>query len=67
MHCPQTYLDNAAKDLSLVPTFLRRAALEQDPVERMKLVIANYIGTQHINVTYTQARAPLNPILGETL
>jgi hypothetical protein len=45
------------------PIFLRKAALEQDSIERMKYVITFVISGMHQVATQ---RKPFNPILGET-
>ena len=66
IHYPKSFLQTAAYDLSYCSTFMAKAALESDPVERLKLVIATYIGGQHINPSLIGLRAPLNPVLGET-
>ena len=47
--------------------FLMKAANESDPVERMKWIIAYYFSGHYINSTIMDSRAPINPILGETL
>ncbi|CDW73094.1 UNKNOWN [Stylonychia lemnae] len=67
MHYPRTYLQGSAKDLSLAPLYFKKAAEATDPIERLKWVVATYIGGHHINVSQMQCRAPLNPILGETV
>ena len=67
MHYPRTYLEASAKDLSLAPLYFKKAAEATDPVERLKYVVAAYIGGSSINVIEMQCRAPLNPILGETI
>jgi hypothetical protein len=67
VHCPRTYLECAAMDLSFSPDYLRKAALEKDPIARLKLITCMYVGGQHISPQYCQMRAPLNPVLGETL
>jgi hypothetical protein len=36
-------------------------------MERLKCVIAMYVGGQHINPADMQCRAPMNPIIGETV
>jgi len=66
MHFPRTYLEAAAIDISLAPLYFKKAAEVTDPVERLKYVVAAYIGGSHINISQLQLRAPLNPILGET-
>ena len=67
MHYPRTYLEGSAVDLSLAPKYFKKAAECIDPVERLKWVVSTYIGGHHINVSQMQCRAPLNPILGETI
>jgi hypothetical protein len=53
-------------DLSYCNKWLKQAAKQKDPVERIKCVIANYVSTHVINPTLVQCRIPLNPIIGET-
>lgn len=43
---------------------MNRAAMETDPVERFKLVIACFVATPYYLNMFLK---PLNPILGETL
>ena len=45
------------------PHFLKRAALESDPVERLKFVISFIVSGMHQVATQ---RKPFNPIIGET-
>lgn len=45
------------------PVYLRRAALEQNPIERMKLVITFVVSGMH---QVASMRKPFNPIIGET-
>ena len=45
------------------PIFLKRAALETDPIERMKNAITFVVSGMHMVATQ---RKPFNPILGET-
>jgi hypothetical protein len=45
------------------PSFLPKAAKSDDPVERMKNVMAFFISGLH---TSCDMRKPFNPILGET-
>jgi hypothetical protein len=45
------------------PIYLKKAALESNPVERMKFVIAFMISGMH---TVAPQRKPFNPIIGET-
>lgn len=67
IHCPNTYLDCAAMDFKGYSQYLNLASKTQDPIERIKLITAMFMGGQHISPEYCQMRAPLNPILGETL
>jgi len=46
--------------------YLTKAAKIEDPLERMKLVVTNFISSHFINPTLIQCRIPLVPILGET-
>ena len=46
---------------------LTKAAECSDPIERLKWVAAYYIAGNHISPSDWQCRAPLNPILGETV
>ena len=39
---------------------------EKDPIERMRLLLAGYIGNWTYNVYASKGRGPLNPLLGET-
>ena len=45
------------------PIFLRKAALETDPIERMKFAITFVVSGMHV---VASMRKPFNPILGET-
>eukprot|EP00347_Sterkiella_histriomuscorum_P017855 403347716 len=67
MHYPRTYLEGSAVDLSLAPKYFKQASESIGALERLKWVVATYIGGHHINVSQMQCRAPLNPILGETI
>lgn len=61
--CPKSMLEVMATISGCNPYYLNAAAFAQDPVERMKLVMAcsvAYIYPTHI------FEKPLNPILGET-
>jgi hypothetical protein len=51
MHYPRTYLESTAIDLCLAPKYFKKASETSDPVERIKWVIATYVGGHHINVT----------------
>jgi len=53
-------------DLSYCNKWLKLAAKDSDPVERMKKIVAFYVSPHFINPTLIQCRIPLNPILGET-
>lgn len=67
MHCPITFVESASYDLLYCSRFLTPAAETDDPFERLKLIICMYAGGTHIMPAMTQCRAPLNPILGETV
>jgi hypothetical protein len=63
----RTYVEGAAADLIWSSKYLTKAAEMKDPIERLKLVITSYLAGNHISPSDTQCRAPLNPILGETV
>lgn len=67
IHCPITYVEGASRDLAFASRFLTPAAETDDPFERLKLIISMYIGGSHIMPALCQSRAPINPILGETV
>jgi Oxysterol-binding protein len=67
MHVDRTYVEGAAADLIWSSNYLTRAAKTQDPIERLRLVITSYLAGNHVTPSDTQCRAPLNPILGETV
>jgi hypothetical protein len=54
-------------DVLLCQRFLTPAAETDNPFERLKYIICMYVGGSHINPAFCQCRAPLNPILGETV
>lgn len=66
VHVERTYVEGAAADLIWSSRFLTKAAECVDPIERLKYVITSYLAGNHISPSYSQCRAPLNPILGET-
>lgn len=45
------------------PRFLERAAMQEDPVERMRNVVCFLLG---VTITFVLTDKPLNPFLGET-
>ncbi|EKX40994.1 hypothetical protein GUITHDRAFT_96169 [Guillardia theta CCMP2712] len=61
---PRTILECAAYQFCFCPHYLSRAAMETDPVERLKHVTACFIACIH---TTSQFVKPFNPTLGETL
>lgn len=65
LSAPKTYLECIAGDL-FHTKFLDRAAATQDPVLRMKNVIAFTLSGLCRNITELGNNGPLNPILGET-
>jgi hypothetical protein len=67
MHVERTYVEGAAADLIWSSKFLTAAANTSDPIERLKLVTTSYLAGNHISPSDCQCRAPLNPILGETV
>lgn len=66
-HHPRSFLEGACYDLSYSSLFMTKAALTEDPIERIKLILAMYIGGHHINPATIGLRAPLNPVIGETV
>lgn len=52
VHCPRSFLESAANDLSLSHKHLMLAAKTDDPIERIKHVICMYVGGHHINPAY---------------
>jgi hypothetical protein len=52
IHSPLTYLQGAAMDLSLSSRYLTKAALTNDPFERLRLILAMYIGGSNINPAF---------------
>lgn len=67
VHVERTYVEGAAADVIWSSKFLTRAAEESNPIERLKLVVTSYLAGNHISPSDCQCRAPLNPILGETV
>lgn len=67
VHSSSSYLECAAMDMRNCSRYLTKAAETSDPILRLKLITSMYIAGQHISPEYCQMRAPLNPILGETL
>lgn len=67
MHVERTYVEGAAADVIWASKYLTKAAETADPIERLKLVITSYLAGNHISPSDCQCRAPLNPILGETV
>jgi hypothetical protein len=61
--CANSILHSVASVSIANPLFLNIAAMQTDPIERFKHVIASAIS--HIHMTHEFAK-PLNPILGET-
>lgn len=66
IHYPASHLNLQANDL-LFCNYLTQAAQVNDPLERIKYLIACDIAGIFPNPTLLQTRVPLNPILGETL
>ena len=52
-----------AQNFSTIPFYFNRASKSDDPVERLKLIIANEMACVIYNKSFEK---PLNPILGET-
>jgi len=51
----------------LYTEFLKQAAASSEPYERLKLVTTFVLAGLHNSISALKSRAPLNPILGETL
>ena len=49
IHFPRTYLESACIDLSYCSKYMTKAAEIDDPVERLKLIVAMYVGGHYIN------------------
>jgi len=62
---PRTYLECIAGDF-LATKFLDKAAATDDPVLRLKHIIAFTVSGLHRNIVALGNNGPLNPILGET-
>jgi hypothetical protein len=65
LSAPRTYLECIAGDLAQTK-FLDKAAATDDPVLRLKYVIAFTMAGLHRNTTELGNSGPLNPVLGET-
>jgi hypothetical protein len=61
--CPKSMLETTATVSGVHPLYLNAAALTNDPVERMKLVMTATIAFLYPTHMFEK---PLNPILGET-
>jgi len=62
---PRTYLECVAHDL-VYTELLDQAAATEDPVKRMKYIVAFFIAGLHRNACEMGNNGPLNPVLGET-
>ena len=67
LHGEMTTMNILCTDMSNCSLFLNQAAKEEDPQKRIKLVAAYYFSGLHISTAALGPKAPLNPILGETL
>jgi len=65
LSAPRTYLECIAGDLCHTK-FLDKAAATEDPVTRLKNVVAFTIAGLSRNITELGNNGPLNPVLGET-
>jgi hypothetical protein len=65
LSAPKTYLECIANDFANTK-FLERAAATEDPVLRLKLVVAFTVAGLHRNSIDLGNSGPLNPVLGET-
>lgn len=66
IHSHMSHLTLACNDMTYA-NCLTRAAAEDDPIARMKLVTQFIISAPHLNPLLIQCKVPLNPILGETM
>jgi len=62
---PKSFLEKMTEGWCYAPTFLTKAAVTTDPLERFKLVICFAVAGIHVTPAY-KCRKPFNPILGET-
>jgi len=60
---PRSYLEMVADGWCFAPIYLKQAAVESDPIERMKMVVTFAIAGLSNTCC---AKKPLNPLLGET-
>jgi len=60
---PKSFLEAITSGWAYAPTYLTRAALTTDPLERFKNIICFVVSGIHLTPAY---RKPFNPILGET-
>lgn len=61
---PKTAIETSVHATCLFPLFMSRAAISNDPLERLKLLITTCFSSFFWTNTFLK---PLNPILGETL
>lgn len=52
VHCPKTYLDCAALDLTFSSRYLTQAAETSDPIMRLKLITCMYVGGHYLSPEY---------------
>lgn len=61
---PKSALEKILMASCLFPLYINRACSEENPIERLKLVICATLGNFYLNCSFLK---PLNPILGETI
>lgn len=61
--CPKSILETTATISGVHPFYLNAAALQSDPLERLKLLMTSTIAFLYPTHMFEK---PLNPILGET-
>lgn len=66
VHSHMSHLTMACNDMSAA-NCLTKAAAEEDPIAKMKLVAQFFMSAHHLNPSLVQCKVPLNPILGETM
>jgi hypothetical protein len=58
-----TMLQRAAIDFTYAPIYMKKVYETEDPVDKMKYVVAFYVAGLHLNLSQ---KKPFNPIWGET-
>lgn len=61
---PKTAIETSVHASCMFPLYMNKAAMSNDPLERLKLLITTCLSSFFWTNTFLK---PLNPILGETL